>query len=92
MKNWKRPLVESLLLGSVLALTVIFIARQQIFVVLDRIGPVFYFPFQGSALLSSNSQEPAPWLFHVILFLQFYLAVFIVGWLVGRYRRRRSKA
>lgn len=92
MKYWKRPLVESLLLGSVLALAVIFIARQQIFALLNWMGPVFYLPFQGSALLSGNSQEPAPWLFHVILFLQFYLAVFLAGWLVGRYRGRSSKA
>jgi hypothetical protein len=91
MKNWKRPLAESLLLGSVLALTVIFIARQQISALLDWIGPAFYLPFQGSALLSGNSQEPAPWLFHVILFLQFYLAVFLIGWFVGRYRGRPSK-
>jgi hypothetical protein len=92
MKNWKRPLAESLLLGSVLALTAIFIARQQIFALLNWMGPVFYLPFQGSALLSGNSQEPAPWLFHLVLFLQFYLAVFLVGWLVGRYRGRPSKA
>jgi hypothetical protein len=92
MKNWKRPLAEPLLLGSVLALGVVLIARQQIFVLLDWIGPVFYLPFQGSALLSSNPQEPAPWLFHSILFLQFYLAVFLVGWLVGRYRERPPKA
>ena len=90
--NWKRPLAESLLLGSVLTLVVIFIARQQIFLVLDWIGPVFYVPFQGSALLSGNPPEPAPWLFHVIMFLQFFVAVFIAGWLVGRYRSRPSKA
>jgi hypothetical protein len=92
MKNWKRPIVESLLLGSVLALAVIFIARLQIFALLNWMGPVFYLPFQGSALLSGNSQEPAPWLFHLILFLQFYLAVLLVGWLVGRYRGRPFKA
>ena len=92
MTNWKRPLAESLLLGSALALTVIFIARQQIFALLDWIGPAFYLPFQGSSLLSGGSQEPAPWLFHLILFLQFYLGVYLVGWLVGRYRGRPSRA
>jgi hypothetical protein len=92
MTNWKRPIAESLLVGSVLALTVIFIARQQILVLLDWMGPLLYVPFQGAVLLSSNSQEPAPWLFHTILFLQFYLAVFLVGWLIGRYRSRPPKA
>lgn len=92
MKNWKRPLAESLLLGSVFAITVIFIARLQIFALLDWIGPAFYLPFQGSALLSGSPQEPPAWLFHVILFLQFYLVVYLVGWLSGRYRRRPSKA
>jgi hypothetical protein len=92
MRNWKRPLAESLLIGSVLALAVIFIARQQIFALLNWMGPAFYLPFQGSALLTGNSQEPAAWLFHAILFLQFYLAVFLVGWIVGRYRERPSKA
>lgn len=92
MKIWKRPLIESLALGSALTLSVVFVAQQQILVVLNWIGPVFYFPFQGAALLSGNSHEPPPWLFHAVLFLQFCLAVFIVGWLVGRYRGDPSKA
>ena len=92
MKNWKRPLAESLLLGSVLALAVILIARNQVFAVLDWIGPVFYLPFQGSSLLSGGAQEPAPWLFHAIMFLQFCVAVFIVGLIAGRYRVRAPKA
>jgi hypothetical protein len=92
VKRWRRPLIESLVLGSVLALTVLFIARQQILVLLDWMGPVFVAPFHVSALLSGSADEPAPWLFHAILFLQFYLAVFIVGWLVGRYRRAPSNA
>lgn len=92
MSNWKRPLVESLLLGAALALAVLFIARAQMFMVLDWIGPVFYIPFQASVLLSGNAQEPAPWLYHMLLFLQFCLGVFIVGWLVGRYRKRSAEA
>ena len=92
MSNWKRPLVESLLVGSALALSVLLIARAQMYTVLEWIGPVFYIPFQGSVLLSGNAQEAPPWLYHAILFLQFSLAVFIFGWLVGRYRKRPVKA
>lgn len=92
MTNWKRPLAESLLVGSVLALIVIFIARQQFMVLLDWMGPLFFVPFHGSALLSSNSQEPAAWLFHAIVFLQFHVAVYLVGLVAGRYRDRSSKA
>lgn len=92
MKRWTRPLVESLVVGSVLALLVVLVARAQMFAVLDLIGPVFILPFQGSALLTGNAEEPAPWLFHTLLFLQFIVAVFIAGWLLGRYRRRPAKA
>ena len=92
MKRWTRPLVESLVVGSVLALLVVLVARAQMFAVLDWIGPVFILPFHVSAMLTGNAEEPAPWLFHTMLFLQFCLAVFIAGWLVGRYRRKPAKA
>jgi len=92
MKNWKRPLIESLLIGSALTLTVIFFARQQMHVVLEWIWPVFYVPIHGAAVLTGNTHEPSPWLMHTILFLQCSLAVFILGWLVGRYRSRPAKA
>ena len=92
MKSWKRPLIESLVLGSALTLSVVFVAQQQILAVLNWIGPVFFVPFHGAALLSGNAHEPPPWLFHAVLFLQFCLAVFVVGWLVGRYRGGLSKA
>ena len=92
MKNWKRPLVESLLIGAALTLTIIFFARQQIHAVLDWIWPVFYVPIHGSALISGNTHEPSPWLMHTVLFLQCCLAAFVVGWLVGRYRSQSVKA
>jgi hypothetical protein len=92
MKSWKRPLIESLVLSSALTLSVIYVAQQQILVVLNWIGPVFFVPFHGAALLSGNAHEPSPWLFHTVLFLQFFLVVFIVGWLFGRYRGGKSKA
>lgn len=90
MSDWKRPLVESLAFGSGLALVVILIARAQMLTVLEWIGRVFYIPFHASVLLSGDAQEPAPWLYHTVLFVQFCLAVFIVGWLVGRYRKRSA--
>lgn len=89
MKNWKRGLTESLLLGSALALVLIFSARQG---AADWIWPAFVVPFQGAALLSGNGHEPPPWLYHTVLFLQCFLVVLILGWLVGRYRNRPSKA
>ncbi|GGA78926.1 hypothetical protein GCM10011521_16420 [Arenimonas soli] len=92
MKSWKRPLIESVLVGSALALAVIFVARQQMYGVLDWIGPAFYLPFRGAALLSGNTEEPAAWLFHGIMFLQFFLLAFAVGWLAGRYRSRQPNA
>ena len=92
MKNWKRPLTESLLFGSTLALAIIFIARQQMLTVLEWISPVFYVPGQGAALLSGNLHEPPPWLFHTVLVLQCVLAVFLLGWLAGRYRGQPAKA
>ncbi|TAJ74268.1 MAG: hypothetical protein EPO42_14630 [Gallionellaceae bacterium] len=92
MKTVKRPVVESLILGSVLALAIIFIAQKQILVVLEWISPVFYLPGQGASLLSGNSHEPPPWLFHTLLALQCVLAVFVVGWLAGRYRDQTAKA
>lgn len=92
MKNWKRPLAESLAIGSGIALAIIFVARQQMLTVLEWISPVFYIPSQGAALLSGNSHEPPPWLFHTVLFLQCILAVFLLGWLVGRYRSQPAKA
>ena len=79
MKSWKRPLIESLVLSSALTLSVIYVAQQQILVVLNWIGPVFFVPFHGAALLSGNSHEPSPWLFHTVLFLQI---------LLGRFYRR----
>jgi hypothetical protein len=91
MQIWKRPLTESLLIGSVLALAIIFIAQRQIFPLLDWIGPVFYLPAHGASILSGNSQEPPPWLFHTVLVIQCILLVFIVGWLLGRYRSRPAK-
>lgn len=92
MKNWKRPLAESLAIGSGIALAIIFVARQQMLAVLEWISPVFYIPGHGSALLSGNSHEPPPWIFHTLLFLQCVLAVFLLGWLVGRYRGKRTEA
>lgn len=92
MKKLKRALVESLLVGTFLGLAVIFIARQQLHAVLELIRPVFYLPAQGSMLLSGDSYELSNWLYHTILILQFCLATFVVGWLVGRYRTRLSAA
>jgi len=91
MKNWKRPLTESSLIGSALALAIIFIARRQIFPLLDWISPVFYLPYKGAVLLSGNLQEPPPWLFHTLLVLQCVLLVYLLGWLAGRYRSQRAK-
>lgn len=91
MKNWKRTLTESLLIGSVLAVAIIFIARQQMLTVLEWISPVFYVPGKGAALLSGNWHEPPPWLFHSVLVLQCVLAVFVLGWLAGRYRGGPAK-
>ncbi len=92
MENWKRALTESFLLGSALALAIIFIARQQMLAVLEWISPVFYLPAQGAALLSGNTHEPPPWLFHAVLFLQCLILVFVLGWLAGRYRGQPAKA
>ncbi|GAB2652858.1 hypothetical protein [Arenimonas aestuarii] len=86
MKNWKRPLIESLIIGSLIGLAVIFIARLQMEAVLEWILPVFYIPAHVSTLLSGDSYELSNWLYHIILILQFCLAAFVVGWLVGRYR------
>ena len=85
MATWKRRLIESLLVGSALALAFVFLARQG---AADWVGPVFVVPFHGAALLSGNSLEPPPWLFHTVLFLQCYLVVLALGWLAGRYRSR----
>ena len=92
MKAFKRPVAESLLLGSLVALAIIFVAQKQIFAVLELIAPVFYLPGQGASLLSGNSHEPPPWLFHTLLGLQCVLAVFVIGWLAGRYRGHGAKA
>lgn len=92
MKKWKRALIESLLIGTLLGLAVIFIATQQMHSVLELIRPVFYIPAQGSMLLSGDSYELFNWLYHTILILQFCLATFVVGWLLGRYRTRLSAA
>ena len=92
MNTVKRSLAESLLVGSLVALAIIFVAQKQFLSVLDVISPVFYLPGQVASLLSGNSQEPPPWLFHTLLGLQCILAVFVIGWLAGRYRRRSAKA
>ena len=92
MKSRNRHFIEPLLIGTALTLTIIFFARQQIYAVLDFIWPVFYVPIHGAALVSGNTNEPSPWLMHTILFLQCCLAVFVLGWLVGRYRKRPAKA
>ncbi len=89
MKIWKRRLIESLLLGSGLALALVFLARQA---AVDWLWPPFYVSFQGAALLSGNWHEPPPWLYHMVLFLQCYLVVLSLGWLVGRYRSRPAEA
>lgn len=92
MKNWKRPFIESLIVGSLIGLSVIFIARQQMGSVLEWILPVFYIPAHGSTLLSGGSYELSNWLYHIILILQFCFAAFVVGWLAGRYRTRPAAA
>ena len=85
MATWKRLLIGSLVGGSALTLAVVFLARQG---AAEWIGPAFVIPFHGAALLSGNSIEPPPWLFHTVLFVQCYLVVLALGWLAGRYRSR----
>lgn len=92
MKKSKRPLAESIVVGSALALAIILIARRQIVAILDVISPVFYAPLQGASLLSGNAQEPPPWLFHTLLGLECVALVFVIGWLAGRYRGRAAMA
>jgi hypothetical protein len=91
VKAVKRSVAESLVVGSLVALAIIFVAQKQLLSVLEVISPVFYLPGQGASLLSGNSQEPPPWLFHTLLGLQCILAVFAIGWLAGRYRGRSAK-
>ncbi|GHA72141.1 hypothetical protein GCM10007067_05760 [Lysobacter bugurensis] len=47
-------------------------------------------PFEGAALSvgAETEQQPAMWLYHAVLFLQFYLLAFALGWIAGRYRSR----
>lgn len=90
MTVWKRRLIVSLLLGAGLALVIVLLARQQIG--LEWLGPVFYVPFNGAVLLSGNANEPPPWLFHTVLFLQCFAVVLAAGWVVGRYRRQPANA
>lgn len=89
LRNLKRRVIESVLLGAGLTVILVVLARQG---AADWVWPAFVVPFQGAALLSGNSHEPAPWLYHTVLFLQCYLVVLVLGWLVGRYRGRPAMA
>jgi hypothetical protein len=89
MTTRRRRLIEPVLLGLALAAAIVVLARMQ---AADVIWPVFVVPFQGAALISGNGQEPPAWLFHLVLFLQCYLVVLALGWLVGRYRGRTVRA
>ena len=89
MTTWKLRLIESILLGAGLATAIIFVATQAAG---EWIAPAFFLPFQGATLLSGNSHEPPPWLFHAVLFLQSFVVVLALGWVMGRYRRRAPKA
>ena len=88
MKNWKRNLIESLVLGAALAVALIFTATQT---GSPWLQPAFYVPFQGAALLSGIGYEPPPLVFHALLFVQCYAIVLALGWLVGRYRGRPAE-
>lgn len=83
----KRRLIEPALLGAGLAMVCVLIARQE---AAHLIWPAWVMPAQGAHLLfgADIEQQPAMWVYHAVLFLQFFLLTFVLGWLAGRYRSR----
>lgn len=83
----KRRLIEPAVLGAALALACVLIARQE---AAHLIWPAWVIPGQGAGLLfgADIEQQAAIWVYHVVLFLQFFLLTFALGWLAGRYRSR----
>ena len=88
MTSWKRFFIVPSLAGAALALLCVFIARQE---AAHLIWPAWVVPFQGSALLSTSGQEPPAWLFHAVLFLQFYVLALVLVCLAGRFRSGPAK-
>lgn len=83
----KRRWIEPAVLGAALALVCVLIAKQE---AAHLIWPAWVIPGEGTLLLfgAASEQQAAIWVYHAVLFLQFFLLTFALGWLVGRYRRR----